>query len=82
MVNTLASFYFSSSDSGSDFADPSSESLLATATSVNAKHKTIELYNPTSLVEMRFTGLLNFRWTFFWEEYAYLIVCPKLDADQ
>jgi hypothetical protein len=54
--------------------DPMSESLLATATAPAAtnKVKTIELYNPTSVVELKFTGTLSFRWTFKWEESVML----------
>ena len=47
-----------------------SESLLATATAPapTSKFKSIELYNPTSVVELKFTGTLSFRWAFKWEE--------------
>jgi len=53
--------------------DPMSESLLATATapSASSKTKTIELYNPTILVEMRHTGTLSFRWSFKWEDHDF-----------
>ena len=49
--------------------DPMSESLLATAAAPGAvsKFKTIELCNPTSIVELKFTGTLTFRWAFKWE---------------
>lgn len=51
-------------------ADPMSESLLATAAAPAAisKFKTIELCNPTSIVELKYTGTLTFRWSFKWEE--------------
>ena len=54
--------------------DPFSESLLATVTSPSAVSKTkmIELYNPTSNVEMRYTGALSFKWSFKWEEWAHI----------
>jgi len=50
--------------------DPMSQSLLASATAPHAtsKHKTIELYNPSHVVEFKSTGTLTFRWSFSWEE--------------
>lgn len=50
--------------------DPLSQSLLATATapSATSKHKTIELHNPSKIVELKFTGTLTFKWRFQWEE--------------
>lgn len=50
--------------------DPMSQSLLASATAPHAtsKHKTIELYNPSQVVEFKSTGTLTFRWSFSWEE--------------
>lgn len=47
-----------------------SQSLLASATAPHAtsKHKTIELYNPSQVVEFKSTGTLMFRWSFNWEE--------------
>ncbi|KAK7060808.1 hypothetical protein VNI00_000541 [Paramarasmius palmivorus] len=50
--------------------DFTSESLLATATapSVTSKTRTLLLCNPTSAVELKFTGTLTFRWSFKWEE--------------
>lgn len=50
--------------------DPMSESLLATATAPasTSKHKTLELYNPSTVVELKYTGTLSFRWSFKWEE--------------
>lgn len=50
-----------------------SESLLVTATAPSATSKTkiLELYNPTSTVELKYTGTLSFRWSFKWEEYAF-----------
>ncbi|KAF8636371.1 hypothetical protein AX17_003556 [Amanita inopinata Kibby_2008] len=53
--------------------DPTSKALLATASSPasNSKHKTIELHNPSTVVELRYTGTLSFRWTFKWEEHEF-----------
>ncbi|KIJ65109.1 hypothetical protein HYDPIDRAFT_88706 [Hydnomerulius pinastri MD-312] len=54
-------------------ADPISEALLASATAPSAttKHKTLELYNPSKVVELKYTGTLSFRWTFKWEEHEF-----------
>ncbi|KAK7683402.1 hypothetical protein QCA50_013665 [Cerrena zonata] len=53
--------------------DPLSESLLATATAPNAtsKHKTIELHNPSSVVELKYSGTISFKWRFKWEEHEF-----------
>ncbi|EIW79308.1 hypothetical protein CONPUDRAFT_59083 [Coniophora puteana RWD-64-598 SS2] len=53
--------------------DPISQSLLATATapSATSKHKTVELYNPTQIVELKHTGTLSFRWSFKWEDHEF-----------
>ncbi|PPQ90776.1 hypothetical protein CVT25_010165 [Psilocybe cyanescens] len=53
--------------------DPMSESLLATASALSptSKVKTLELCNPTSVVELKYTGTLSFRWAFKWEEHEY-----------
>lgn len=53
--------------------DPISESLLVSATSPSAtsKHKTIELYNPSKVTELKYTGTLTFRWSFKWEEHEF-----------
>lgn len=50
--------------------DPMSQSMLASATAphVSSKHKTIELHNPTQVVEFKSTGTLIFKWCFAWEE--------------
>ncbi len=47
-----------------------SESLLVTATapSPSSKTKILELCNPSSTVELKYTGTLSFRWGFKWEE--------------
>lgn len=47
-----------------------SQSMLASATAphVSSKHKTIELHNPTQVVEFKSTGTLVFKWSFAWEE--------------
>lgn len=53
--------------------DPISESLLASATSPSAtsKHKTVELYNPSKVIELKYTGTLTFRWSFKWEQHEF-----------
>lgn len=53
--------------------DPISESLLVSATSPSAtsKHKTVELYNPSKVTELKYTGTLTFRWSFKWEEHEF-----------
>jgi hypothetical protein len=50
--------------------DPTSEALLATATAPasGSKHKTLELHNPSLVIELKYTGTLVFRWSFQWEE--------------
>ena len=51
-------------------ADPMSESLLVkvSAPATTSKTKVLELCNPTSIVELKYTGTLSFRWSFKWEE--------------
>ncbi|KAG0705609.1 hypothetical protein DFH29DRAFT_872952 [Suillus ampliporus] len=53
--------------------EPISDSLLASATSPSAtsKHKTVELYNPSKVIELKYTGTLTFRWSFKWEEHEF-----------
>ncbi|KAH9941495.1 hypothetical protein B0H21DRAFT_546480 [Amylocystis lapponica] len=53
--------------------DPLSESLLITATapSATSKHKTLQLHNPDSVVELKHTGTLSFKWSFRWEEHDF-----------
>jgi hypothetical protein len=53
--------------------DPMSQSLLASASAPHAtsKHKTIELFNPSQLVEFKSTGTLTFRWSFSWEVHTF-----------
>ncbi|KAJ3801723.1 hypothetical protein GGU11DRAFT_768049 [Lentinula aff. detonsa] len=50
-----------------------SESLLVTASAPNAtsKMKTLELCNPTIVVELKFTGTLSFKWSFHWENHEF-----------
>ncbi|KAG7444414.1 uncharacterized protein BT62DRAFT_899698 [Guyanagaster necrorhizus] len=50
-----------------------SESLLVTATAPSASSKTkiLELYNPTTTVELKYTGTLTFRWNFKWENFEF-----------
>ena len=52
------------------YPDPMSESLLisASAPAATSKFKTLELYNPNIVVELKYTGTLSFRWGFKWEE--------------
>ena len=56
--------------------DPLSEALLASATapSATSKHKTLELYNPSNVVELKYTGALSFRWSFKWETCVVLFL--------
>ncbi|TFK39976.1 hypothetical protein BDQ12DRAFT_681557 [Crucibulum laeve] len=53
--------------------DPMSEALLITASapSTTSKVKILELHNPTSVVELKYTGTLSFRWAFKWEEHEF-----------
>ncbi|KAI0742057.1 hypothetical protein C8Q80DRAFT_1274377 [Daedaleopsis nitida] len=53
--------------------DPLSESLLATvsAPSPTSKHKTLQLYNPDIIVELKYTGTISFRWGFKWEDHEF-----------
>ncbi|KAF8892040.1 hypothetical protein BD779DRAFT_1437179 [Infundibulicybe gibba] len=53
--------------------DPMSESLLATATALasTSKLKTLELCNPTMVVELKSVGTLSFRWAFKYEEHEF-----------
>ncbi|GJE90372.1 hypothetical protein PsYK624_065030 [Phanerochaete sordida] len=56
-----------------DVYDPHSQSLLASvaAPSAISKHKTIELHNPSHIVELKYTGTLTFKWRFAWEEHEF-----------
>ncbi|KAI8974595.1 hypothetical protein BD414DRAFT_498155 [Trametes punicea] len=56
-----------------ELIDPLSESVLAavTAPSPTSKHKTIQLYNPDIIVELKYTGTLHFKWGFRWEEHDF-----------
>ncbi|KAI0351868.1 hypothetical protein OH77DRAFT_1438977 [Trametes cingulata] len=53
-----------------EMIDPLSGSVLATVTapSPTSKHKTLQLYNPDIVVELKYTGTITFRWAFKWEE--------------
>ncbi|KAH9829983.1 uncharacterized protein C8Q71DRAFT_788121 [Rhodofomes roseus] len=53
--------------------DPLSTSLLATATAplATSKQKTIQLYNPDAVVELKYTGTLSFKWGFKWEDHEF-----------
>ncbi|KAH9080247.1 hypothetical protein EDB83DRAFT_2608502 [Lactarius deliciosus] len=50
-----------------------SQSMLASVTAphTSSKHKTIELHNPTQLVEFKSTGMLVFKWGFTWKEHVF-----------
>ncbi|KAI0666872.1 hypothetical protein C8Q78DRAFT_983503 [Trametes maxima] len=58
---------------GIEILDPLSESVLATVTapSPTSKHKTLQLYNPDLIVELKYTGTLHFKWGFKWEEHDF-----------
>jgi hypothetical protein len=47
-----------------------SDSLLVTATGATpiAKTKTLQLHNPSTVVELKSTSRVSFRWSFNWEE--------------
>lgn len=64
-----SSFALTQGDS-SCVTDPMSQSMLASAMAPHAssKHKTIELHNPTQIVEFKSTGTLIHKWCFNWEE--------------
>ncbi|TBU30078.1 hypothetical protein BD309DRAFT_990453 [Dichomitus squalens] len=53
--------------------DTLSESLLASvsAPSASSKHKTLQLHNPDSVVELKSTGVLTFKWSFKWEDHEF-----------
>ncbi|KAF9244642.1 hypothetical protein BU15DRAFT_86013 [Melanogaster broomeanus] len=57
----------------SEVYEPLSGALLASATAPSAttKHKTLELYNPSKVVELKYTGTLTFRWSFKWEDHEF-----------
>lgn len=56
-----------------EVTDPLTRSLLASSTSPAplTKVKTIELYNPNSAIELKYTGLITFKWTFLWGEHEF-----------
>lgn len=68
----LSSLTLTQMDSSNN-PDPMSQSMLASATAphVSSKHKTIELHNPTQVVEFKSTGTLVFKWCFAWEELVH-----------
>ena len=55
------------------FTDPISGSLLISGTAPNpvSRQKTLELFNPSIIVELKDVGKVSFRWSFRWEEYAF-----------
>lgn len=78
LVNPLGEVHYSKErEAGAlyriNLFDPMSQSMLASATAPHAssKHKTIELYNPTQVVEFKSTGTLIHKWCFNWEEHAF-----------
>ncbi|KAL1942985.1 hypothetical protein VTO73DRAFT_4656 [Trametes versicolor] len=56
-----------------EMLDPLSESVLATVTAPSAtnKHKTLQLYNPDLVVELKYTGTIHFKWGFKWEDHEF-----------
>lgn len=58
--------------SPSSFLDPISGSLLITGSSPSPtnRQKTLELFNPSTVVELKDVGKVSFRWSFKWEEYV------------
>ncbi|KAH9889038.1 hypothetical protein C8Q73DRAFT_794025 [Cubamyces lactineus] len=56
-----------------ELIDPLSECVLATVTapSPTSKHKTIQLFNPDLVVELKYTGTIHFKWGFRWEEHDF-----------
>ncbi|KAH9855279.1 hypothetical protein C2E23DRAFT_952026, partial [Lenzites betulinus] len=56
-----------------EVSDPLSESVLATVTapSATSKHKTLQLFNPDLIVELKYTGTIHFKWGFKWEEHDF-----------
>ncbi|KAH9986102.1 hypothetical protein BJV74DRAFT_546014 [Russula compacta] len=77
VLNTGTVHYHKEREAGQAYRinlfDPMSQSLLASAAAPHAasKHKTIELYNPSQVVEFKSTGTLMFRWSFNWEEHSF-----------
>ncbi|KZT07374.1 uncharacterized protein LAESUDRAFT_724832 [Laetiporus sulphureus 93-53] len=53
--------------------DPTTDSLLVTATAplATSKHKTLQLHNPSVVVELKYTGTLTFKWGFKWEDHEF-----------
>lgn len=53
--------------------DPSTHATLSTTTSPSptSKSKTIELFNPPAVIELRYTGTLSFRWKFTWGDHNF-----------
>ena len=54
----------------SSLIDPISGSQLIRGSSPNpaSRHKTLELYNPSTIIELKDVGKVSFRWSFKWEE--------------
>jgi len=53
--------------------DPLSGSLLISGAATNpvSRQKTLELFNPSIVVELKDVGKVSFRWSFRWEEYTF-----------
>lgn len=54
-------------------SDPISGSLLIRGSSPNptSRHKTLELFNPSIVVELKDVGKVSFRWSFKWEDHDF-----------
>ena len=61
--------------------DPLSEGLLVTvsAPGPTSKQKTLQLYNPDLIVELKYTGTISFKWGFKWEE---CVIVPSVRVPQ
>ena len=44
-----------------------------------SKHKTLQLYNPDLIVELKYTGTISFKWGFKWEE---CVIVPSVRVPQ
>ena len=52
-------------------ADPFSDVLYASISTLAPKLKVVEMDSPSAVVEMRASGLISWEWTFIWEEQRY-----------
>ena len=46
-----------------------------------SRQKTLELFNPSIVVELKDVGKVSFRWSFKWEEYAFLLALRVSSSD-